>query len=129
MGKEQIYLCIRECDVEISATGVHNHFFAGEFVVGSAPNKSCFIVVTSEQYKQLSKIMKDIDKERRYREKQYLKIKESHPKPNWKVEQRIDGSVQEERSMKRRFNTIVSQIAKREIEVLFDWKTQPKISW
>ena len=124
-------LCIEECSIETSKTGEHSYYSAGEFVELSEaiqPSRS-FIGVTKEQYKQLSSILKDIAKERKYRDRQYLKIKESHPKSNWKAEQRINGSVQEERSMKRRFNKLVSEIARKEIEVLPDWKTDTRISW
>ena len=129
-NNQKIWLCIRECDVESSSNGAHLHYFAGEFVMEeSAPCASCFLSVTTAQHNQLQTILKSIKKEKVYQEKQHLAIRNSHPRPNWKAEQRLDGSIQEARSMRARFNRMVSEIAGKEIEVFWDCRTNRHISW
>lgn len=129
-NNQKIWLCIRECDVELSNNGVHLHYFAGEFVMEeSAPCASCFLSVTTTQYNQLQTILKRIKKEKAYQEKQHLAIRNSHPRSNWKAEQRLNGSIQEARSMRARFNRMVSEIAGKEIEVFWDCRTNRRISW
>lgn len=127
---EEKWLCIKDCDVEMSAGGTHSHYFAGEIVGETqSPNISCFLPLTTEQAKQLENILKNIAKEKAYQEKQHLAIRNSHPRPNWKAEQRLCGSLQEARSMRARFNKIASEIAGTEIEVFWDCKPSGQISW
>lgn len=124
-NNQKIWLCVRECDVESSSNGAHLHYFAGEFVMEeSAPCASCFLSVTTDQYKQLQTILKSIKKEKAYQEKQHLAIRNSQPRFNWKAEQRLNGSIQEARSMRARFNRMVSEIAGKEIEVFWDCRTE-----
>jgi hypothetical protein len=128
--KKSLWLCIRECSIEISKDGAHSYYSAGEIIEDSQkPNESCFLHITTQQARELSKILKCIQKEKAYQEKQRLAIHNAHPRVNWKATQRLNGSIQEARSMRKRFNNIVSEIAGKDIEVFWDCKTENVIRW
>ena len=128
--KSKIWLCVKACDVELSVTGEHLHYFEGEFVESEIdPFPTCFLCVTTEQHRQLRTILRSIAKEKAYQEKQNLIIFNSHPRGNWKASQRLTGSLQEARSMRARFNKLVSEIAGKEIEVFWDCKTKHQTAW
>lgn len=124
----KMWLCISECDIVAGSTNIH--YCGGEIIEESdSPNKDCFISVTAAQAKQLRNILKSIQKEKSYQEKQRLAIRLSHPRINWKAEQRLNGSILEARSMRARFNKLASEIAGKEIEVFWDCKIYDKRAW
>lgn len=130
MKNKTMWLCIRDCDVEFVVDGTPLHFYAGDIIEEMlSADSSCFLQITIEQGKQLNKILKSIAKEKAYQEKQHLAIRNSHPRINWKAEQRLNGSIQEARSMRARYNKLVSEIAGKEIEVFWDCKTTHKTTW
>lgn len=129
-NNKNIWLCIKDCSVEISAEGSHLFYSAGEFIEEEfAPNQSCFLSVTKTQRRQLQSILNSIAKEKTYQEKQRLIIYNLRPRGNWKAEQRLNGSIQEARSMRNRFNKVVSDIAGKDIEVFLDCKVNDKLRW
>lgn len=130
MKDKKMWVCIKDCDVEFCADGTRLHYNAGEIVEDTlCADTSNFLCITQEQGKQLGKILKSIENEKAYQARQHLAIRNSHPRMNWKAEQRLTGSIQEARSMRARFNKIVSEIARREIEVFWDCKTDRKVAW
>lgn len=130
MKDKKMWVCIKDCDVEFCADGTRRYYNAGEIVEDTlCADTSNFLCITQEQGKQLGKILKSIEKEKAYQARQHLAIRNSHPRMNWKAEQRLTGSIQEARSKRARFNKIVSEIARREIEVFWDCKTDRKVAW
>lgn len=127
-GKEKAWLCISECDIIIDSTLIH--YYTGDIIEDiDTFNSACFVCITKAQAEQLRKILRSIQKEKGYQDKQRLAIRQSHPRINWKAEQRLTGSIQETRSMEAKFNKLASDFVGKEIEVFWDCKIYDKRAW